>query len=265
LIANLQALLTDLEERLTAAGHIFLALDFDGTLAPIAATPKDAAILPEISDRIKALLQSGRCTVAIVSGRSVADLQSKIDLDLIYAGNHGLEIQGRGLSFVHDGAFSLRQVIDHVAWDLEAAFHMVPGVIVERKGLTATVHYRQARTELTGWVTLTTRMITQQYGSQLRVNAARKAFDIRPGVTWDKGSAVQYLTRRAPENSLLVCAGDDETDEAMFAASGNAVSIKVGVPERTRARYYVNGIHDLLPCFDLLTASSACAVAASGD
>jgi trehalose-phosphatase len=255
-LSDLPDLLEDLRRAVANAPHVLVALDFDGTLAPIAACPQDAFLPHETAGRLRDLARSDHCTVAVVSGRSVVDVRSRVGLDLIYAGNHGLEIEGDGISFVHSGAKLVRQAIDLASWDLEAAFQMVQGVLVERKGLTTTVHYRQAREELRDWIAATVLMVTGSYGSRLVPVPARKAWEIRPRVNWNKGSAIRFLLSRFSCRPLLVCAGDDESDEDMFAVSSAAISIKVGNATPTRARYRVETVKDLLPCLDVLRSGA---------
>jgi hypothetical protein len=69
----------------------------------------------------------------------------RVDLpDIIYTGNRGLEISGRQLEFVEPVAATrsvqLREITDSLASRLQG----IPGVLVEFKGLTSTVHYRGA-------------------------------------------------------------------------------------------------------------------------
>ena len=227
-------------ERVQDAESILVALDFDGTLAPIASRPEEAAIPPRTASLLQELTKLEQIYVAILSGRPLADLRGKIQIDGIYAGNHGLEIEGRGVSFLHEEADSLRCLIDHACWDLEAALDGVRGVWVERKGITATVHYRQAPGELEGWITAAIRVTTQPYAPWVVLQPARKAWEVRPAVKWHKGSALGLvLSRIAPAPALLVCAGDDATDEDMFAVRADAVSIQVGGRKNTAARYHV--------------------------
>jgi trehalose-phosphatase len=251
----LPPLLDDLRLRLARAPHVLLAVDFDGTLAPIVDRPQDAALPPRTADCLRELTQSPDCSIAVVSGRSISDLRPRIGLDVIYAGNHGLEIEGPGISFVHPTANVLRDAVEIASWDLEAAFLTVPGVLVERKGLTATLHYRQARAELADWIATTVRLILGPYRECLTLVRARKAWEIRPRTAWNKGAAVRYLLDRLPVRPLLVCAGDDTTDEDMFSVTSDAISIRIGRGVRTRARYLIREC-DFLSCLQLL--QSAC-------
>jgi trehalose 6-phosphate phosphatase len=252
-----QPLFRDLD-RLTAiidhAGHILVALDYDGTIAPIAETPEAAHMEPETETILRELAAADRISLAIVSGRSLADLRKRLPIaGIIHIGNHGLEIEGAGVSFVHEGASLLRRVIDLACWDLEAALASVRGVRVERKGLTATVHYRQAPPDLAEWIQLTVHAAVEPYRSQIAVLPALLAWEIRPNLPWNKGSAIRFLLgRMRAVDPALVCAGDDVTDEDMFDVIPGAISVRVGSPVKTRARYFVNGTHELLRFLKLL-------------
>ncbi len=254
---GLPILLHDLRRMAATTRHVFVALDFDGTLVPIVDRPDDAALAPETAARLRDLARTEHCTVAVLSGRSIADLRPRIGLDLIYAGNHGLEIEGRGVSFVHSKANLLRGEIELASWDLKAAFETVRGVFVERKGLTTTVHYRRASEDLRDWITATVLMIARSYSRRVTVAPAQKAWEIRPRVTWNKGSALRFLLRHVSCRPLLVCAGDDISDEDMFALSPDAISVKVGGTTATRARYRISTVRDFLPCLDVLLSPGA--------
>jgi trehalose-phosphatase len=223
-----------------------LGLDFDGTLAPIADRPSSAALPPETSALLRELASSAHLSLMILSGRSLADLKSRIELDCILAGNHGLEICGGGIAFVHERAAALRHAIQCVVTDLETALAGVPGVLVEDKILTAAIHYRAVREELDGWIEATVYAVTRPYAQWLRLQPARKAWEIRPRVDWNKGSALNMVVRRLQETApVVVCAGDDDTDEDMFRVLPESISIQVGGRSPTTARYHVGGPEEL--------------------
>jgi trehalose 6-phosphate phosphatase len=252
----IRPLLSELDRiyrRLDLADHVLVALDYDGTLAPIAATPEEAAISAEGLAILNDLAASSRYTLAIVSGRSIRDLKRRLALDAVYVGNHGLEIEGPGISFVHHGADATREAIDHACWDVEAAMESVRGVSVERKELSATVHSRQAPEALAPWIKATVEAVIHPYLATLHLSPARKAVEIRPRLHWNKGCAVRWLLDRLDVASPgLLCAGDDTTDEDMFDLLRWEVSIKVGSSRGTRARYYVREVPRLLKFLGLL-------------
>jgi len=68
-----------------------IALDFDGTLAPLAATPQQARLEPGLRAVLRRLVRDPETSVALVSGRALNVLQAKVRLKgAFYIGNHGL-------------------------------------------------------------------------------------------------------------------------------------------------------------------------------
>jgi trehalose 6-phosphate phosphatase len=96
---------SEVAEQLRSARHILLILDYDGTLTPIVERP-ELADLPQDARRVlEALAGKQRLKLAIISGRALADLKQKVAIsNIIYAGNHGLEIEGPKVSFVSPAA-----------------------------------------------------------------------------------------------------------------------------------------------------------------
>ncbi len=204
--------------------------------------PELAAIPDQTVALLRNLAASENVSLVILSGRSISDLQSRAGVDCILAGNHGLEIEGGGISFVHECAGTMRHAVDCACWDLEAALAGVRGVLVERKGLTATVHYRQVPVDLQGWLEAAVGLTMRRYDSRLSLRPARKAWEVLPRIDWNKGSALLFVLRcLAGERPLVICAGDDVTDEDMFRAVPEAISIQVGGRSPTAARYHLNG------------------------
>jgi trehalose-phosphatase len=232
-------------QRLSESHRVVLALDFDGTLAPIVDRADLAALPDETGLLLRELASVKKLCLAILSGRSIADLKSRIGLDCIFAGNHGLEISGGGIRFVHDRARGLQQAVELACADLACAHEGIPCVQIENKAFTATVHYRRAPDDLAGWIEATTRTILRPYRRWLEVRPARKAWEIRPRVNWNKGSALNLIVDHVGRESLVVCAGDDDADEAMFRISPECISIQVGGRAPTAGRYYVDGPAEL--------------------
>lgn len=239
--------------RLDRTDRVLVALDYDGTLAPIVERPADAALPPETASVLDEIAACSRYCLAVISGRSLADLRGRAPANAVLVGNHGLEMDGGGISWSHDGAGAMRQAIDHACWDLEAALDSVRGVLVERKGFSATVHYRNAPPALADWIQATVHATVRPHLPHVFIAPARKALEIRPRLHWNKGSAVRYLLGAMGATSPgLVCAGDDVTDEDMFGILRWEISIKVGPVRRTRAAFHVSGVAELLRFLKLL-------------
>src|SRR2546430_212924 len=81
--------------RVAAATSLVLYADFDGTLAPIVADPGLASLSPETRAVLEEFSSREDVLVAVVSGRSLADVKARVGLQaLIYSGDHGLQIDG---------------------------------------------------------------------------------------------------------------------------------------------------------------------------
>jgi trehalose 6-phosphate phosphatase len=221
--------------------RILLLLDFDGTLAPIVERPELAKLPEETRSLLLALNVEPRVTVAIISGRSLADLRRHVGLETIYAGNHGLEIEGRGLTFQSPDISSARPVLAKFASELGGRMTAIHGAFIENKGPTLSVHYRAVEDAQVPLVLNAVESVYAQYARLLEVHHGKKVLEIGPRVGWNKGEAARWILKQfGQEGVLAVCAGDDRTDEDIFKALPDSISIKVG-EGATAARYRVLG------------------------
>lgn len=95
--------------QLSNARHVLLLTDYDGTLTPIVERPELANLSKDIRRLLQTLAYQRYITVGVISGRALVDLKDKVGISgIIYAGNHGLEIEGPGISFVNPVADELR-------------------------------------------------------------------------------------------------------------------------------------------------------------
>ena len=237
-MAHLLNIWPSVSASLLKTDRILLLFDYDGTLTPIVARPEDALLPEETRQRLAALAARPGCIAGIVSGRSIADLSVLADIPgLIHAGNHGMEIRGPGMNFIHPGAVAARDTLDGVQNTLANALAHVPGVIVEHKGLTLTVHFRATPQLLAGEVDDVVTATAEPYveGGQLRLTRGKMVVEVRPAIPWDKGKAIEKIHRHFresgnPEDSLLpVYFGDDRTDEDGFRMVQNMGGIAVFV------------------------------------
>jgi trehalose 6-phosphate phosphatase len=239
----------DFERLVRSKSLLFLATDFDGTLCPIADAPASVAIPRRISEVLQRLTRAQGTTVAIVTGRALDDIKERLPLDVVYAGNHGLEISGRGLQFRHPHAEAARRLLTQVCAGLELTLEPWDGAWVENKGLTVTVHYRRVPEADQNTLALAVRAHMQRFDTALGVRGGRKAIEIYPRANWNKGKAVEYIREQLQlVDALCVCIGDDETDETMFSMFPDDVSIRVQLETRSSARYYLDD------CYEVLTA-----------
>jgi trehalose 6-phosphate phosphatase len=242
--------IAEVEDRIQSANSVSLFLDFDGTLVPITANPAPH-LDPNVLETLKLLSSQEFLTTTIVSGRAVEDLYGRIRLEnLIYAGNHGLEIFGRDLRFVEPLAWSRREQLETLCGELGAQLRPIPGVLAEYKGLTASVRYRLAAEADVAEIQAAVYAAVDRNGEVFRVNPGRKVLEIVPCTGWHKGAAVNWINSHLAETpALSIYLGDDTSDEDAFSILPDAITIKVGLAGVTCARYQLPdpaAVHEFL-------------------
>ncbi|MEX2261070.1 MAG: trehalose-phosphatase [Bryobacteraceae bacterium] len=230
--------LREVETRIRAAGNLFLFLDFDGTLAPIVEEPEKARLPERTREVLNALASRQNVALTFVSGRSIEDIERRVGIpEAIYAGNHGIEIRGGGLSFLEPRAAERREDLATLSCGLAGKLRHIAGAFVENKGLTSSVHYRRVKEADIEEVGRVVRSCVQPLESLFEVRPGKKSFEVRPRVPWHKGAAVQWLlNRRGDSETLPLYFGDDQTDEDAFAVLRDGITVRVG-EGRTLAHY----------------------------
>lgn len=232
----------NLEHMLKGAKHVLLFSDFDGTLVPIANHPVECRLTEQARMTLESLARLSRCSVAIISGRELADLQQKVALKNIgYAGNHGLEIEMGSLRYTQLAAATLRNQLLTLAELLTHYLADIPGAWVQHKGLSLSIHYRQVSTDLHARVQQVIRdgMTPHLKQGHVVLRDGKMVVEVRPAVAWHKGSCTRWLYEqlRLPEGTRVVYLGDDQTDEDAFAAWPEEITIRVGPGDNSLARY----------------------------
>ena len=228
---------------LRAARHLLLGLDFDGTLAPIVPNPADASMPEDTRSTLKELASRPDITLAVVSGRGLPDLASRIGLDVILAGNHGFEISGAGFHFRHPLAENRQTVLHGICAEISRKSETIAGVLIEDKGLTASVHYRGLDESGRERLFPIVRAAVEPAQKLFEIRQGKEVLEIVPRITWNKGFAVQWILdqvqRKMNTTAVSVCyLGDDATDENVFRAV-DGVTICVGDHGATSARFVV--------------------------
>jgi trehalose 6-phosphate phosphatase len=238
--------LTHIERRLASVERVLLCLDFDGTLAPHVDDPDEATLTDNSRRMLETLCRQSALDIAIVSGRALADLKDRVGIDAFtYAGNHGLEsdvwTESEG-STAHPRAKQYRSNIDQICAEFETQL-TIPGCRIENKGVTATVHYRNADIEPDEIEERVASVVEQIDGESLQLVPGTEIVEIRPAIEWNKGHAVQQFEKRYQVEYLTIYIGDDTTDEDAFRAiEPDGISIYVGTDGETDASYYVPNV-----------------------
>jgi trehalose 6-phosphate phosphatase len=235
--------LAEISAKAASRKEILLFLDYDGTLTGIVERPGAAELAPTTRDVIVSLSRLDGVHVAIISGRALEDVRARVAVPgLVCAGNHGLEIAGRGLSFVEPGAAATKGPLAEICAILAARLAHIQGVDVENKGLTSSIHFRRAAPSTEPEVLRIVRGALPAEDRRFVLRSGKKTFELRPRVDWHKGQAVLWIARElGAEAALTVYIGDDVTDEDAFSALPEGVTVKVGESGATSASYHVAG------------------------
>lgn len=207
-------------------------LDVDGTLAPIAPRPDDAAVPPETKRLLAALATHPGVTVAFVSGRAAADVERLAGVRGAWVvGNHGFEIlRPDGTPMTDASLGTPREAIAAALRDIADAILAMPGVVIEDKHWTASVHYRLAAPSVAPLLREAVQRAADRQG--LRVMEGKKVLEIRPNRDVNKGTATLEITREilGGRQGSVLYVGDDATDEDAFA------SLRAQMPAAVTAR-----------------------------
>ncbi len=228
---------------LKQADQILFALDYDGTLAPIAPQPELAAIPPESRELVASLAELPDVHVAIVSGRALEDVKARVALPLIYAGNHGLELEGPSFAYRHPEALERIPELTEAILAINRDLAPLRGVRLENKGLTASVHFRNASPED---AQTAARILKRHLPNGFRLHAGKKVIELRPDVDWHKGAAVCWLMDNCFDHAHAFAMGDDLTDEDMYISLPEQITVCVAEHRATHARYRVTDVGEAL-------------------
>jgi trehalose 6-phosphate phosphatase len=212
-----------------ARSNVLLAFDYDGTLAPIASTPERA----RMRARTQALLTrvARQYPSVVISGRALDDIARRVSpIPLKYVfGNHGLEPTAAASP-------RARQTVEWLR-SLKKDLPDYPGVVIEDKKHTVTIHYRAARDRRRALAAIDRAV---QKLPDVRVIGGAEAVNLLPEGAANKGVAL----RRALQ--LFNCThaiyvGDDGTDEDAFADEGSIelLGIRIGASASSRARFHL--------------------------
>lgn len=202
-------------------------LDFDGTLLDIAATPDAIHVDKELRTLLKELHRACDGAVVLVSGRALSDLDLRLGLPhLAKAGQHGLERRDAGgRLWMHATPSHAKDAIREA---LAPLIERHPGLLLEDKGLTLALHYRQAP-ELAATVNRLMHRLVATVGEGLIAQEGKCVVEVKPAGV-DKGTTVaEYLSEPPFRGRKPVFVGDDRTDEHGFAAINERDGISVGV------------------------------------
>lgn len=239
--------LTRLEPPPVRFDRLALFLDLDGVLAPMAPTPDAVIAEPRRTDLLRRLDLALEGRVAIVSGRTLKEIDRISGAASPSAsGVHGLERRRRDGS-IERGAPGVGVRAAVAAFNAFADH--TPGVIVEDKGVSAGLHFRQAPGAATAAAALVDQLAAE---TGLSLQPGDMVLELKtPGA--DKGTAVAAFMAEAPfKGATPVMLGDDLTDEYGFAAAARlgGFGVLVGPDRPTAATHRLSDVEAVLDWLD---------------
>ncbi len=229
----METILAD-EQRTLLAGfahaNVLLAFDYDGTLVPIAATPAAPRMRKTTRTLLTRAAQLYPCV--IISGRALDDLTQRLEgiPAWFLFGNHGLEPPPPGFASptpAREWAELLRQLLPDD-----------PGILIEDKRYSLTIHYRNALDKHRA-VDAIARVVAQL--PDARALGGAEAVSLLPKGGGNKGIALQQACRWFACDSAIYV-GDDATDEDAFSSTypEKLLTIRVGAAADSLARYHLS-------------------------
>ncbi len=209
--------------RLRQARHLWLFLDYDGTLADFAPTPEHVEPDGALVDLITRLAQHPQIRIAVVSGRRLSHVLKLVPVPGIWlAGTYGIELQTpEGNRIDRLDYDTLRPTLDALKPRWAALLAGRDGFFLEDKGWALALHARFASEEEAEDLLATARRMASEAAGRaspgsFRLLGGHKFLEIGPRLA-HKGRAVTYLLDHDPwPGALPVYLGDDDKDEEAF-------------------------------------------------
>jgi trehalose 6-phosphate phosphatase len=226
----------EIAARLRNAERCALLLDFDGTLVKLQRRPWEVRVPQRTKRLLERLARHPKLFVAIVSGRRCQDLQTRIGVEALhFIGLHGAERELKTAKITKAAARSLARAQDGARQRMAA----MRGMRIEDKGMSFAVHYREATPPIARAAKSCLLDVVEPHQETLRVLDGAMVWEVLPNEIRGKGGAVLDLLSEFPPGTPAIYIGDDGTDETAFCAIGDQITIRVGKPQGSAAKYYV--------------------------
>jgi len=213
---------------IVASSNVLLALDYDGTLAPLVLEPQRAAMRFSTRRLLKRASRLYPCVV--ISGRSRADASARLrGIDVCrVVGNHGAEPS--------PGGEAIRRHVEQWLTPLKQQLSWRQGIVIEDKGLSLAVHYGRARQRDAARRAI---LLAAQSLNNVRITGGKRVVNLVAADARHKGLALDHVRAQFGCDTAIYV-GDDETDEDVFNLPQAAcLSIRVGRKQTSAASYYL--------------------------
>jgi trehalose 6-phosphate phosphatase len=209
-------------------------------LIELAARPQDVMVDAELLELLRDLYRATGGALAMITGRTLADLDSLLDpLHLPAAGQHGIECrQADGHVFVVAASAAAR---DSVRVEVAECVRQHVGLQLEDKGFAFAVHYRNAPLVPVEPLREQLAAIAAQTGGEYELLEGAKVIELKP-VGSNKGLAIEYFLSLSPFcGRRPIFLGDDVTDLCALETVTRAGGVAVAAGPRVRAEWQLPG------------------------
>jgi trehalose 6-phosphate synthase/phosphatase len=237
---------------LRSGAGLLVALDFDGTLAPIVERPEDARATERARAAIERLAGADDTRVAIVSGRALDSLGEVASppTGTLLSGSHGVELKLDTGPIQIDLRDTELEKLDRLTEIVEGVADTSPGAFIERKPAGLALHTRRLKGPEGSALQQDAReqVAAELLGITVRTGKAVLEFAVRAS---DKGESLSRLRQHVGATAVIYV-GDDVTDEDAFATlDGDDVGVKVG-QGKSIATYRVRSPEDVAELLEQL-------------
>lgn len=216
-----------------------LFLDVDGTLLELADHPGAVFVDPELRELVGRLRAAAEGAVALVSGRTVADLDRLFsDPSLPLAGMHGCERRD-AKGHLHVAPVALEQ-LSEVRAGLQRLVTRHPGLLLEDKGAGLALHFLQAR-ELEHELRAEVALLAAPLVPRFALLDGHAVIEVKPAAHTKDTAVSEFMEEDPFRGRQPIFIGDDQTDYGGFAAVRRFDGLAIAVGPRVKSEWWLPG------------------------
>lgn len=199
----------------------------------------DRVCTDELRGPLCRISHSARAMVAILGDQPVESLKAQFRMPgVFYMGDQGLQISGPGIAYTEPEPGLLRMALQLLTQEVKSRVEPIRGSHVEVGTLTCNVDYRSVSPRRRGQVRRAVASAVFEVRQLFRCQEEQGVCTLRPNAEWSRPSAVRWLLANAVgHQDAVIYIGNDHGDEEVYRALPDAITVKVGDPQKTAARY----------------------------
>ncbi|MFA5422931.1 MAG: bifunctional alpha,alpha-trehalose-phosphate synthase (UDP-forming)/trehalose-phosphatase [Phycisphaerae bacterium] len=233
-------------EKFKLGSNRLLMLDYDGTLVRFHNNPEQAGPDEQVLDLLERLSQEPSVNVVVISGRTKSTLEKWLgSLNVTLIAEHGAWFKwtnGRWHQTVASTSDDWKEQIRPI---LQIYVDRTPGSLIEEKDFCLVWHFRKSDPSLAEvrYHELLDTLVNLTANMRVGVFEGNKLLEVKQQ-NINKGVATESIIKKFKPDFVLA-AGDDYTDEDMFAVlPREAWSVKVG-SGASKAMFYVESVDEI--------------------